>query len=48
VLVEIHEPQVNRPPIDAILEERYLEHGWISDFDLLYVRRDVAANRSDA
>jgi len=45
VLVEIHEPEVNRPPIDAILGERYLEHGWISDWDLLYVRRDVAGRK---
>ncbi len=48
VLVEIHDPEVNRPPIDAILAERYDEHGWLSGSDLLYVRRDIAtANRRE-
>jgi FkbM family methyltransferase len=43
VLVEIHERDVNRPPIDAVLGDAYAEHGWLSPIDLLYVRKDVAA-----
>mgnify|MGYP001070472729 CR=1 FL=1 len=46
VLVEIHEPERNKPPIDALLGDRYVEHGWLSPYDLLYVRRDVAAERA--
>lgn len=42
VLVEIHNRERDRPPVDAILSERYVEHGWLSPVDLLYVRRDVA------
>ncbi len=42
VLVEIHDREHDRPPVDAVLSERYLEHGWLSPVDLLYVRRDVA------
>jgi FkbM family methyltransferase len=41
ILVEIHDRDVNRPPIDAVLGERYVEHGWLSPIDLLYVRKDV-------
>jgi hypothetical protein len=39
ILVEIHEPAVNRPPIDALLGDVYAEHGWLSPIDLLYVRK---------
>lgn len=42
VLVEIHDRERDRPPVDAVLSERYIEHGWLSPVDLLYVRRDVA------
>lgn len=42
VLVEIHNRDRDRPPVDAALSERYVEHGWLSPVDLLYVRRDVA------
>ena len=41
VLVEIHEPELNRPAIDALLDDAYAEHGWLSPIDLLYVRRDL-------
>jgi FkbM family methyltransferase len=41
VLVEIHDREINRAAIDAVLGDRYLEHGWLSPIDLLYVRRDV-------
>jgi hypothetical protein len=41
VLVEIHDRDINRAAIDAVLGDRYLEHGWLSPIDLLYVRRDV-------
>jgi FkbM family methyltransferase len=42
VLVEIHDRDRNQPLIDAVLAARYVEHGWLSPLDLLYVRRDVA------
>lgn len=42
VLVEIHDRERDRPPVDAVLGSRYVEHGWLSPLDLLYVRRDVA------
>ena len=40
VLVEIHDRDRNRPPVDAVLADRYVEHSWLSPLDLLYVRRD--------
>ena len=40
MLIEIHEPEVNRPPIDAQLGDRYREHSWLSHCDLLYERVD--------
>ncbi|HWH93277.1 MAG TPA: FkbM family methyltransferase [Baekduia sp.] len=46
VLVEIHDRARNRPRIDALLGHAYVEHGWLSPIDLLYVRRDVAGVRS--
>jgi FkbM family methyltransferase len=42
VLVEIHDRERDQPPVDAVLGEHYVEHGWLSPLDLLYVRRDVA------
>ncbi len=42
VLVEIHDRDRNRPPIDRVLAQRYVQHGWLSPLDLLYVRRDIA------
>jgi FkbM family methyltransferase len=45
VLVEIHDRERDRPPVDAVLSQRYLEHGWLSPVDLLLVRRDVAEAR---
>jgi len=44
VLVEMHDRDRNKRPIDAVLGARYIEYGWLSPLDLLYVRRDVAAN----
>jgi FkbM family methyltransferase len=47
VLVEIHDREHDRPPIDEVLDDRYIVHGWLSPLDLLYVRRDVGdAQRS--
>jgi FkbM family methyltransferase len=46
VLVEIHDRDVHRPPIDAVLGDAYAEHGWLSPIDLLYVRRDVVSAAS--
>lgn len=46
VLVEIHNPEHERPPIDAILGRHYEEHSWLSPLDLLYVRRDLADSHS--
>jgi FkbM family methyltransferase len=48
VLVEIHDAEREQAAIDALLGERYTEHGWLSPIDLLYVRRDVATERSGA
>jgi FkbM family methyltransferase len=48
VLVEIHDRVRDRPPLDAILAERYMEHSWLSPLDLLYVRRDLARARLQA
>lgn len=42
VLVEIHDRDSDRPPIEAVLKEHYVEHSWLSPLDLLYVRRDLA------
>jgi FkbM family methyltransferase len=44
VLVEIHDRDVDRPPIEAVLGEHYVEHSWLSPLDLLYIRRDLAAS----
>ena len=41
VLVEIHDREQDRPPIDDVLGGHYVEHGWLSPLDLLYVRRDL-------
>lgn len=43
ILVEIHQPELNRPPIDALLGDAYAEHGWLSPIDLLYARIEPAA-----
>jgi FkbM family methyltransferase len=48
VLVEIHDRDRDRPPVDAVLCERYVEHDWLSPVDLLYVRRDVAESAGAA
>lgn len=42
VLVELFDREQNKPRIDAVLGDRYVEHGWLSPNDLLYVRRDVS------
>jgi FkbM family methyltransferase len=48
VLVEIHDRERDRPPVEAVLSERYAEHDWLSPVDLLYVRRDVAESAGAA
>jgi FkbM family methyltransferase len=45
ILIEIHDRDRDRPSVDAVLGEHYVEHGWLSPLDLLYIRRDVAVNR---
>jgi FkbM family methyltransferase len=45
VLVEIHDRISDRPPIDHVLGERYVAHGWLSPVDLLYARTDVRPAR---
>lgn len=45
VLVEIHDKERDQPPIVRALGERYVEHGWLSPVDLLYVRTDVAGTQ---
>lgn len=47
LLVEIHDRERDRPPLDDVLGDRYVEHSWISPLDLLYVRRDVADEAHD-
>jgi FkbM family methyltransferase len=42
LLVEIHDERTGRPPVEAILGERYVLHGPLSPVDLLYRRADVA------
>jgi FkbM family methyltransferase len=41
VLVEIHDRDRDKPPVDAVLRNLYVEHGWLSPLDLLYVRRNL-------
>ncbi len=43
VLVEIHDRERDKPPVDAVLRDRYAEHGWLSPLDIVYVRRDLAS-----
>jgi FkbM family methyltransferase len=42
MLVEMNEPAIAGPQIDAILQRRYRHHSWLSPRDALYVRIDVA------
>lgn len=46
VLVEIHSRADDLPPVETVLDARYSVHGWLSDWDLLFVRRDVARGRA--
>jgi hypothetical protein len=39
ILVEIVDEDVERPAIDEVLGDRYVEHSWLSPRDLLYMRR---------
>lgn len=48
VLVELHDRDRDRPPVDAVLGQHYVEHSWLSPVDLLYVRRDVAESSATA
>jgi FkbM family methyltransferase len=41
ILVELHNRAEEQPKVDAVLTDRYAEHGWLSPMDLLYVRRDL-------
>jgi FkbM family methyltransferase len=43
VLVEVHDLVAGRPPIEAVLGDRYTLHGQLSPLDLLYRRADVPA-----
>lgn len=43
MLIEVHDPETDRPPLEAILGERYVMHGMLSPLDVLYRRVDVAA-----
>jgi FkbM family methyltransferase len=42
ILVEIHNSQRDRPSVEEVLGDRYVEHSWLSPNDLLYVRRDIS------
>lgn len=41
LLVEVHDQAAGRPPIEAILGDRFVLHEALSPLDLLYRRRDV-------
>ena len=41
VLVEVHNEETDRPPIDAVIGARYELHERLSPVDLLYRRTDV-------
>jgi FkbM family methyltransferase len=41
ILVEIHDQETGRPPIEEILGERYVLHKALSPLDLLYRRADA-------
>ncbi|HEX3909318.1 MAG TPA: FkbM family methyltransferase [Solirubrobacteraceae bacterium] len=43
ILVEIHDRERDRPPVEEVLAERYVAHEWLSEWDLLYIRRDTAS-----
>lgn len=43
ILVEIHNRENDLPPVASILDARYSVYEWLSDVDLLFVRRDLAA-----
>jgi FkbM family methyltransferase len=43
ILVEVHDLETGRPPIEAILGDRYAFHSLLSPLDVLYRRADVAA-----
>jgi FkbM family methyltransferase len=43
ILVEVHDLQSGRPPLEAILGDRYTFHGTLSPLDVLYRRADVPA-----
>ena len=42
ILVEVHDFESGRPPIEAIIGERYQLHGPLSPVDLLYRRKDIS------
>jgi len=41
ILVEMHNPEVERPQVEAVLGDRYVAHGPLSPLDLLYRRADA-------
>jgi len=41
ILVEVHDVQTGRPPLEAVLGDHYVLHGALSPVDLLYRRADV-------
>jgi hypothetical protein len=41
ILVEVHDQETGRSPIEEILGDRYVLHGPLSPLDLLYRRADV-------
>ena len=43
LLVEVHDPETDRPPIEALLGERYVVDRMLSPLDVLYRRADVPA-----
>jgi FkbM family methyltransferase len=43
ILAEVHDLETGRPPIEAVLGDRYVFHGTLSPLDVLYRRADVPA-----
>jgi FkbM family methyltransferase len=46
ILVEAHDLEEGRVPIEEVLEDRYVLDGQLSPLDLLYRRRDVSTSRA--
>jgi FkbM family methyltransferase len=48
ILVEVHDVEQGRPPLEEVLGDHYVLHGALSPLDLLYRRADVPATSPSA